>query len=79
MRVQIQGLHQRVSLLKEPMASDLPGDQPCASQKQPKLDRGLKSLVTEDLVVSEGNPKNTPRQQRSQNKPIDTSTTVKYQ
>ncbi|KAF6081519.1 junctional cadherin complex regulator [Phyllostomus discolor] len=44
------------------------------SRKQRKRNRGLKSLVTEELVVSQGHHKNTPRQQQSQNKPVDAST-----
>nr|XP_019574146.1 PREDICTED: uncharacterized protein C11orf63 homolog isoform X2 [Rhinolophus sinicus] len=42
-------------------------------QKQQKHSHGLKSLVTEEIVVSQGNQNNTPRQQQNQNKPIDTS------
>lgn len=44
------------------------------SRKQWKRNRGLKSLVTEEPVVSQGHQKNTPRQQQSQNKLVDTST-----
>ncbi|KAM5310831.1 jhy protein homolog isoform 2-T3 [Glossophaga mutica] len=44
------------------------------SRKQRKRNRGLKSLVTEELVVSQGHQKNTPRQQQSQNKPPNAST-----
>ncbi|XP_015987721.2 jhy protein homolog isoform X1 [Rousettus aegyptiacus] len=43
-------------------------------RKQQKHNNGLKSLVTEELVVSQGNQNNTPRQQQNQNKPFDTST-----
>ncbi|XP_015418758.1 PREDICTED: uncharacterized protein C11orf63 homolog isoform X1 [Myotis davidii] len=39
--------------------------------KQQKHKPGLKSLVLEELVFSQGNPKNTPRRQPTQNKPVD--------
>ncbi|XP_014386212.1 PREDICTED: uncharacterized protein C11orf63 homolog isoform X1 [Myotis brandtii] len=39
--------------------------------KQQKHKPGLKSLVPEELVFSQGNPKNTPRRQPTQNKPVD--------
>ncbi|KAF6278031.1 junctional cadherin complex regulator [Rhinolophus ferrumequinum] len=42
-------------------------------QKQQKHNHSLKSLITEEIVVSRGNQNNTPRQQQNQNKPIDTS------
>ncbi|KAI4564237.1 hypothetical protein MJT46_010035 [Ovis ammon polii x Ovis aries] len=44
-------------------------------QKQHKHQHGLKSLVTEGLVVSQGNQNNTPRNQQNPNKPIDTEVT----
>ncbi|KAL2807419.1 jhy protein-like protein isoform 3 [Daubentonia madagascariensis] len=46
-------------------------------RKQHKRQNGLKSFVTEEVVVSQGNQNNTPRQQQNQNKPIDTS--IKHQ
>ncbi|XP_004427250.1 PREDICTED: uncharacterized protein C11orf63 homolog [Ceratotherium simum simum] len=55
------------------------GQQPSRRPAKPKIPKqrrhqhGLKSLVTEELVVSQGNQNNTPRQQRNQNKPIETS------
>ncbi|XP_036210307.1 jhy protein homolog isoform X2 [Myotis myotis] len=39
--------------------------------KQQKHKPGLKSLVLEELVFSQGNPKNPPRRQPTQNKPVD--------
>uniref|UniRef100_A0A8C5UWU3 Junctional cadherin complex regulator n=1 Tax=Microcebus murinus TaxID=30608 RepID=A0A8C5UWU3_MICMU len=42
-------------------------------RKQHKRQKGLKSFVTEKVVVSQENQNNTPRQQQNQNKPIDTS------
>ncbi|XP_070255873.1 jhy protein homolog isoform X3 [Myotis yumanensis] len=39
--------------------------------KQQKHKPGLKSLVPEELVFSQGNPKNPPRRQPTQNKPVD--------
>ncbi|XP_054435399.1 jhy protein homolog [Pteronotus mesoamericanus] len=52
-----------------------PPRRPAAHQSRQQLEHshGLKSLATEVLVVSQGNQKDTTRQQRSQNKPIDTS------
>ncbi|KAI4580839.1 hypothetical protein MJG53_010381 [Ovis ammon polii x Ovis aries] len=44
-------------------------------QKQHKHQHGPKSLVTEGLVVSQGNQNNTPRNQQNPNKPIDTEVT----
>ncbi|MXQ81472.1 hypothetical protein E5288_WYG005939 [Bos mutus] len=44
-------------------------------QKQRKHRHGPKSLVTEELVVSQGNQNNTPRHQQNPNKPIDTEVT----
>ncbi|XP_070128992.1 jhy protein homolog isoform X4 [Equus przewalskii] len=55
------------------------GQQPSRRPAKPKIRKqhrhqpGQKSLVTEELVVSQGNQNNTPRQQQNQNKPIDTS------
>ncbi|XP_027991575.2 jhy protein homolog isoform X2 [Eptesicus fuscus] len=43
------------------------------ARTQQKSKHGLKSLVTEELVFSQGNPKNTPRPQQTQNKPGDAS------
>ncbi|XP_012500333.1 PREDICTED: uncharacterized protein C11orf63 homolog [Propithecus coquereli] len=42
-------------------------------RKQHKRQKGLKSFMTKEAVVSQENQNNTPRQQRNQNKPIDTS------
>ncbi|XP_045411732.1 jhy protein homolog isoform X1 [Lemur catta] len=42
-------------------------------RKQHKRQKGLKSFMTEEVVVSQENQNNTPRQQPNQNKPIDTS------
>ncbi|XP_008567435.1 PREDICTED: uncharacterized protein C11orf63 homolog isoform X1 [Galeopterus variegatus] len=42
-------------------------------RKRHKRQNGLKSSMTEELVVSQGNENNTPRQQQNQNKPVDTS------
>ncbi|KAJ1075438.1 hypothetical protein K5549_009582 [Capra hircus] len=44
-------------------------------RKQHKHQHGPKSLVTEGLVVSQGNQNNTPRHQQNPNKPIDTEVT----
>ncbi|XP_045048854.2 jhy protein homolog isoform X2 [Desmodus rotundus] len=44
------------------------------SRRQRQHSRGLKSLVTGELVVRQGHQKHTPRQQQSQHKPIDAST-----
>ena len=44
------------------------------SRRQRQHSRGLKSLVTGELVVRQGHQKHTLRQQQSQNKPIDAST-----
>ncbi|XP_036718028.1 jhy protein homolog isoform X3 [Balaenoptera musculus] len=42
-------------------------------RKQHKHRHGPKSLVTEELVVSQGNQNNSSRQQQTPNKPIDTA------
>ncbi|XP_049476686.1 jhy protein homolog isoform X2 [Panthera uncia] len=42
-------------------------------RKQHRRQRGLKSLVTEELAVCQGNQNSTPRQQPNQNKPTDPS------
>ncbi|XP_036894141.1 jhy protein homolog isoform X2 [Sturnira hondurensis] len=44
------------------------------SRKQRKRNRGLKSRVPEELVVSQGCQKDTPRQQQSQDKSADAAT-----
>ncbi|XP_062950271.1 jhy protein homolog isoform X1 [Cynocephalus volans] len=55
------------------------GQQPSRRPAKPKIRKrhkhqnGLKSFMTEKLVVSQGNENNTPRQQQNQNKPVDTS------
>ncbi|KAK2499657.1 hypothetical protein MC885_005413 [Smutsia gigantea] len=59
----------------EPTNDQQPSRRP-AKHKIRKLHKhqpGLKSLVTEELVVSRGNQNSTPRQQQNQNKPTDTS------
>ncbi|XP_008054046.1 uncharacterized protein C11orf63 homolog [Carlito syrichta] len=43
------------------------------TQKQHKHQNDLKSFTTGEVVVSQGNQNNTPRQHQNQNKPIDTS------
>ncbi|XP_057606712.1 jhy protein homolog isoform X2 [Hippopotamus amphibius kiboko] len=42
-------------------------------RKQRKHQHGLRSLMTEKLVVSQGNQNNAPRQQQNPNKPIETA------
>ncbi|XP_039073619.1 jhy protein homolog isoform X1 [Hyaena hyaena] len=43
------------------------------TRKQHQRQHGLKSLVTEELAVSQGNQNSIPRQQANQNKPTDPS------
>nr|XP_036848526.1 jhy protein homolog isoform X1 [Manis javanica] len=59
----------------EPSNGQQPSRRPAKHkiQKLHKHQPGLKSLVTEELVVSKGNQNSTPRQQQNQNKPTDTS------
>lgn len=47
-------------------------------RKQQKHNHGLKPLVTEEMVVSQGNHNSTSRQQQNQNKPID-DTSIKHE
>ncbi|KAM5222628.1 jhy protein homolog isoform 2-T3 [Hipposideros larvatus] len=47
-------------------------------RKQQKHNHGLKPLVTEEMVVSQGNQNSTSRQQQNQNKPID-DTSIKHE
>ncbi|KAI5212649.1 Jhy Protein-like [Manis pentadactyla] len=59
----------------EPTNGQQPSRRPAKHKIQElhKHQPGLKSLVTEELVVSQGNQKSTSRQQQNQNKPTDTS------
>ncbi|KAL0626996.1 Jhy protein-like protein [Plecturocebus cupreus] len=43
-------------------------------RKQHKHQNGLKSFTKEEVIASQGNQNNSPRQQQNQNKPLDTST-----
>nr|XP_027786243.1 jhy protein homolog isoform X2 [Marmota flaviventris] len=43
------------------------------ARRQHKLQIGLKSFMTKELIVSQGNQNDIPRQQQNQNQPIDAS------
>ncbi|XP_006180340.2 jhy protein homolog isoform X2 [Camelus ferus] len=59
----------------EPTNGQQPSRRPAKHKprKKQKHQRGPKSLVTEELVVNEGNQNNTSRQQQNQSKPADAS------
>ncbi|XP_078288992.1 jhy protein homolog isoform X3 [Panthera onca] len=67
------------NLLRRQSSETTNGQQPSRKpakhkiRKQHRRQRGLKSLVTEELAVCQGNQNSTPRQQPNQNKPTDPS------
>ncbi|XP_046927727.1 jhy protein homolog isoform X3 [Lynx rufus] len=67
------------NLLRRQSSETTNGQQPSRKpakrriRKQHQRQRGLKSLVTEELAVCQGNQNSTPRQQPNENKPTDPS------
>ncbi|VFV39751.1 Hypothetical predicted protein [Lynx pardinus] len=67
------------NLLRRQSSETTNGQQPSRKpakrriRKQHQRQRGLKSLVTEELAVCQGNQDSTPRQQPNENKPTDPS------
>ncbi|XP_040338778.1 jhy protein homolog [Herpailurus yagouaroundi] len=67
------------NLLRRQSSETTNGQQPSRKpakrsiRKQHQRQRGLRSLVTEELAVCQGNQNSTPRQQPNENKPTDPS------